>query len=160
MTHDAMTPSKVWDLIEGERECFFVDVDRNCARIRPMGPLIRRDEGRIWFVTDRESHKVDDLRDGSPVSLVFGGSGADFRAVLTGAAILVDDRATVRELWSDVMKQWFDGPEDPRIVLICFDAREAETWTGPGRVMAAIKLAYTAFTGRRTEMGSQQTTQM
>ncbi len=56
--------------------------------------------------------------------------------------------------------QFFDGPEDPKLILIAFDPREAETWTGPGRLVTGLKLAFTAITGKRTSIGEQRTVPM
>ncbi|MBL8588768.1 MAG: pyridoxamine 5'-phosphate oxidase family protein [Methylobacteriaceae bacterium] len=160
MTDEPMTSAKVWDLIERQGECLFADVDGDRARIRPMAPIIRRDEARIWFFTDRDSWKVEDLDDNSPVTLAFRDASAGWHVVLTGAATAVDDRATATALWSEVMKQFFDGPDDPRLILIAFDPREAETWTGPGRLVTGLKLAFTAITGKRTSIGEQRTVPM
>lgn len=157
---DPMTPTEVWDLIEDSRECLYAEVDDRRVRMRPMAPIIRRDEGRIWFFTDRHSHKVAELDDQEPITLAFADPSAGWHVVLTGPATLVDDRPTARALWSEMMKQFFDGPDDPDLILIAFDPREAETWTGPGRILTAIKLAFTAATGVRTQIGEQRSTSM
>lgn len=155
-----ITAETIWDLIEDRRECLYAEVDDRRVRMRPMAPIVRRREGRIWFFTDRNSCKVAELDDQEPVTLAFADASKGWHVVLTGPATLVDDRPTARALWSAPMQQFFEGPDDPKLILIAFDPREAESWTGPGRIVTAVKLAFTAATGVRTEIGRQDTTPM
>lgn len=153
MAQQDVTAARVWEDIEGQRVCMFIDHDGQTPRARPMAPLVRRAEGRIWFLTDRHSGKVADLSDDSPVCLTFQDKGDNWYVALTGSASVVDDPAKTAELWSPVMKEYFAGPDDPAIVLIAFEPLEAEVWNGPGRMMAGLKMLVTAATGLRTDMG-------
>ena len=160
MTKRDFSPETIWDELEKFRVCFMADVSNRQIVARPMSPLVRRNENLIWFVTDRESGKTGDLADDTPVALLFQDESATCYIVVTGAVSLVDDRDRIEELWSPVMKEWFDGPDDPRIVCISFDPREADIWDGPHKIVAGLKLLVTAATGQKTDLGSHAKVQM
>jgi general stress protein 26 len=160
MSDKQLTSSDIWDYIKSEHVCMMAESDGQTIRARPMAPIIRRDEHNIWFVTDRTSHKVHELSDDTPVTLMFQNSASNWYLSLIGNATVVDDRARVKELWSAMMKEWFDGPDDPRIVCICFEPLEADYWKGPNRFMSVLKMAATATTGARTDMGDAGKVQM
>jgi general stress protein 26 len=70
-----------------------------------------------------------------------------------GRANVVVDRAKVHELWSAPLKQYFDGPDDPKIVLIAFHADDADYWDGPNALMTGMKMLVTAATGEPADLG-------
>jgi general stress protein 26 len=51
---------------------------------------------------------------------------------MRGHVTVSQDRTRIRALWSPMNEIWFDGPEDPRIVLIDFYPEEAELWDASG----------------------------
>jgi general stress protein 26 len=148
-----MTSHDIWKRIESERVCMMATMDDDVIRSRPMGPIARMDEGRIWFMTHRTSGKMGDLADDTPVTLTFQNSGGNWCVTISGSASVVDSRAKAKELWSAAYKQWFDGPEDPDLVLIAFESVEADYWNGPNALVVAAKMAVAAATGIRTDMG-------
>jgi general stress protein 26 len=77
---------------------------------------------------------------------------------LTGAAVVVDDLARKRELWSSVVEAWFpDGPEDHDVVLIRVAATSAEYWDSPGgRVASLISFAKAKVTGQPYDGGENE----
>lgn len=153
MSGSIFTREDIWDRIEDQHVCIFAERDDEAIRARPMAPMVRREEGRIWFVTDRLSRKMEDLGDDTPVTLVFQNGAANTYVSLIGSISIVDDRDRVKALWSPMMKEWFDGPEDPRIILLAFEPHEADYWDGPNRILANLKMAITAATGLKTGMG-------
>ncbi len=153
MAEKQYTSNDIWGLIDGENVCMFASLDDSVIRSRPMAPMPRPDDGVIWFVTDRTSRKMNDLGDDTPVTLTFQNSASNWYVTLTGSVSVFDDRDRLRDMWSPTMKQWFDGPEDPRMVLLAFDPHEADYWNGPNRIVAGMKMLVTATTGVRTDMG-------
>jgi general stress protein 26 len=110
-------------------------------------------EQTIWFLTEAGASKLSDLRADSDVTLAFSDAGSGNFVSLMGHAKIVEDRERVRQLWKAPLKQYFDGPEDPKIVLIAFTAEEADYWDGPNALMAGIKMLSTAATGEPSDMG-------
>ena len=153
MAEKQYTNDDIWNLIEGENVCMFANLDDSVIRSRPMAPMVRQDDGLIWFVTDRTSGKMQDLGDDTPVTLTFQNSASNWYVSLAGSVSVFDDKARLNELWNPMMKQWFDGPDDPRMVLLAFEPYEADYWNGPNRLTAGLKMLVTATTGVRTDMG-------
>lgn len=154
---DVMTAAKIREMIEGENVCLFSSLEQNGEgqRIRshPMSPQFVDGKSTIWFLTETGASKLGDLAADSDVTLAFDGGASGWYVSLMGKASVVVDRERVRELWAAPLKQYFDGPEDPKIVLVAFDAVDADYWDGPNALMAGIKMLTTATTGEPSDMG-------
>jgi general stress protein 26 len=97
---------------------------------RPMSTQKRAPIADLWFVTDIESHKVDELEQEPQVNLgYFNGKSYEWVSV-SGIARVSTDRALIRSLYQSDWKAWFGelddvrngGPDDPRLGLILVDA--------------------------------------
>lgn len=123
---------------------------------RPMAIAKLESGGSLWFITDRGSPKVGEIKDRSLVQLVLQDEGA-FVAV-TGVATVSKDRAKLDELWSPAFKAWFpDGKDDPRIALVHVEGREAEFWdqTGAKGVKYVFEAVKAIATGTRPSTADQ-----
>jgi general stress protein 26 len=96
---------------------------------RPMATQARAAGADLWFATDIETHKMDELETDSHVNISYLNHKSMEWVSVSGIARVVRDRSKVRELWRPDWKAWFEGegensgtPEDPRIVLIAVDA--------------------------------------
>jgi len=107
----------------------------------------------LWFATQRDSGKVEELASDSRVFVGYGSAGGQDWVALTGTGRVVDDREKINELWSPIWKNWFEGPDDPNLVLIEVTPQVAEYWDGNNKIIAMLKLAFTAVTGKKTSDG-------
>ncbi len=107
---------------------------------RPMAVAEVENAGTVWFVTDVTSPKMADIGTEPSVLLAF----QDSRRYLTvsGDATVVRSPEKIRELWKDTFKLWFEGPDDPRLVLLKVTPRDAEFWDTSG--MRGLKFAVRA----------------
>lgn len=126
---------------------------------RPMQVARLDDNCDLWFLTDADTAKVYEIRNDSNV-LVVGQSGDDKFISLSGTARVQQDKATIRELFSEPYKVWFpDGPETPGIRAIHVSAIEGDFWdsTGANKVKYMLQAAKAYATGTRpkTEPGEQ-----
>ena len=153
MTEPAMTRGDIWKQIGNESICMMCTTEDSLIRSRPMAPVVREKEGRIWFTTARSSGKARDLADEGPVTLTFQNSASNWYITVMGTGTMVDDRAKIHDLWNPVLKQWFDGPDDPNLILIAFEPVEADYWNGPNKLVAGLKMLVAATTGMRSDMG-------
>lgn len=157
MMTDAMTAEKIREMIEGENVCIFSSLeahgDGQRVRSHPMSPQFVDGQSRIWFLTESGARKLGDLAADPDVTLAFDGGASGWYVSLMGRASVVVDRDRVKQLWSAPMMQYFEGPDDSRIVLIGFDAVEADYWDGPNALLAGIKMLTTAVTGEPSDMG-------
>jgi general stress protein 26 len=148
--------AQFWHRLSKEPIVMLTDTFTNGLRSRPMAARAREDEGVIWFLTDRESAKVDEVSANSNVSLAVVDTGANLYMSVTGTCEIFDNSDKVAQLWSPADKLFFDGPEDPRIVLLCVTPSEGQTWSGPSGPIAAVKMAFAIVTGKKVEIGIAQ----
>lgn len=129
---------------------------------RPMATQDRSRKADLWFVTDRETHKLDEIEDDPHVNLAYYDDSSREWVSVSGTARLSTDRAQIRELWSPGWKPWFPdegderdgGPDDPRMVLILVEA-ESVTYMKQDqpRPVVLFELARSAITGERPDVG-------
>jgi general stress protein 26 len=97
---------------------------------RPMAMQKRNEHADLWFVTDVESHKLDELASDDHVNLAFYKDRTREWVSVAGSARISQDRALVRELYQPDWRAWFGdeggerdgGPDDPRLALVFVEA--------------------------------------
>ena len=97
---------------------------------RPMQVQERRSGTDLWFMTDWETHKLDELASDPHVNLAFYRDRTREWVSVSGSAIISRDKKLIRELYKPDWKAWLGdqggdrdgGPNDPRIVLILVEA--------------------------------------
>jgi general stress protein 26 len=152
--------AQFWRRLSKEPIVMFTDLFTGGLRCRPMAPRSREDEGVIWFLTDRDSAKVDEVFAEPDVGLAIMDTGANLYMSVTGQCEIFDDKAKIADLWSPADKLFFDGPDDPRIILLCVTPSEGQTWSGPSGPVAAAKMAFSILTGRKLDLGEAQKVQL
>ena len=101
---------------------------------RPMVSQRQDFDGLLWFFTDRESAKVHEVERDHHVSVAYAAPDEARWVTLAGLARIVDDRPRVRALWHPMMHAWFpEGPDDPAVVLLRVEPRQAWCWAGSRR---------------------------
>jgi general stress protein 26 len=133
---------------------------------RPMQTQERAPGVDLWFMTNIETHKLDDLMNDPHVNLAFFNTGSKEWVSVAGLATVSTDRELVRELYKPDWKAWLgddggdrDGSEnDPRIALILVEA-ESVTYmkvTKPKPVVL-FEVARAMVTGSPPKVGSIRT---
>ncbi|HVH12764.1 MAG TPA: pyridoxamine 5'-phosphate oxidase family protein [Longimicrobium sp.] len=97
---------------------------------RPMATQVRAPGADLWFVTDGETDKMDELQHDPHVNVSYYRDRTREWVSVSGTARMVTDRAKIRELYRPDWKAWFadaggvrdGGPDDPRLALIAVDA--------------------------------------
>ena len=130
---------------------------------RPMQTQQRESGVDLWFMTNVETHKLDDLMSDPHVNLAYYHNRSREWVSVAGIATVSTDRDLVRELYKPDWKAWLgdDGGErdgsanDPRIALILVDA-ETVTYmkvTKPKPVVL-FEVAKAMVTGSPPKVGS------
>lgn len=146
------------DLIDDLGSAMMTTQHGDRMRSRPMASQGIDEDGTMWFLTGRASDKAEEIRDDSAVNLTFADAGKNRYVSISGRARLVDDLAKKQELWSQMAKVGFSGPEDPNLVLIRVDVDGAEYWDGPSSKMVALYGWVKALvTGEGVDMGENKT---
>jgi general stress protein 26 len=112
---------------------------------RPMTAQLDGDRrGPMWFFTSSENALAQKLSPGSGNSnraiATFTSKGHDLFATLHGSLHLESDRTMVDRLWNRFVGAWFEGKDDPKLVLLRLDAERAEIWKDASSLMAGLKL--------------------
>lgn len=124
--------SQFVDLLAGFDDAMLVTQHENGElRSRPMAIADCSDAARLWFITDVDSAKIDELTNHPLVNVTLQ-DGKTFLSI-SGTARAVRDRRKIRELWSVSQRPWFDhGKNDPALILLEIVPTYAEYWDRSG----------------------------
>lgn len=157
---------ELYGLIEGIEVAMFT-TRRADGRLvsRPMAVQERQPGADLWFVTDIETHKLDELQNDPNVNLSFYRDRTREWVSVSGQGRIVRDRGLIRSMYRPDWRIWFGdlggerdgGPEDPRLTLIAVDADSAVYMVShtPAPV-ALFEIARGMITGSRPELGEQR----
>lgn len=108
------------------------------------------EEGNLWFLSAKDSHKNQELLVDPYVQLLFQGSHYSDFLTLYGDATISHDKEKIKELWEPILKTWFtEGVDDPRISVIKVEPWEGYYWdTKHGMVVAGLKKVAGAIVGK------------
>jgi general stress protein 26 len=110
-------------------------------RSRPMAIADRTIDGHVWFISDVDSGKLEELTDHPQVNLAMQ-SGSRFLSI-SGPVRATRDREKINELWSDIQEVWFSaGRNDPALILLEVVPMYAEYWDRSG--IEAVKFMFAA----------------
>jgi general stress protein 26 len=117
----------LYDLIEGIEIAMFTTRRPDGHLVsRPMATQTQAEGADLWFVTDIESNKLDELDFDPNVNLSYYRDRTREWVSVSGTATVSRDRQAIRELYQPDWKAWFGdeggerdgGPNDPRLALI------------------------------------------
>ncbi len=143
---------KIQELTDKAPSCFFcTDIQTgNAFSTRPMAVQKVDDDGNLWFLSAKDSHKNAELEKDFSVQLLFQGSDYSDFLNLYGTASITDDKEIIKELWKPILKTWFTGGiDDPRISAIKVIPTEGYYWdTKHNMAIALIKRVTGAIIGK------------
>ncbi|HET9957371.1 MAG TPA: pyridoxamine 5'-phosphate oxidase family protein [Polyangiaceae bacterium] len=97
---------------------------------RPMAIADTDADGTLWFLTSDDSPKVAEIAEDSRVLVTMQ---QDTRFIVASGRIrVVRDAKKIDELWKESDRVWFDGKDDPNLVLLSFFPEDAEFWDNSG----------------------------
>ncbi|WP_040593568.1 pyridoxamine 5'-phosphate oxidase family protein [Schlesneria paludicola] len=100
-------------------------------RARPMMLAETPADETLWFMTDRNSGKMDEITHDNRVNVTMQSSNKFIS--ISGSATAVEDRQKIAELWKEPFKVWFPGgKDDPSLVLIQVRGQTCEYWDNSG----------------------------
>jgi general stress protein 26 len=143
---------KLGELIKGIRVAMLTTADEE-GRLhsRPMANQDDVFDGTLWFFTESNSAKVNELQRDRHVNLSYADPSDNRYVSVSGTASVSKDRDKMKELWSPLHKAWFpDGLEDPNIALLRVEVEKAEYWDSPSSaVVRLFGFAKALATGKR-----------
>lgn len=161
MTNDnAANVDRVWELMKKIGFAMLVTRDGDKLRARPMSAYIWREDNAILFLTDARRHKDEEIAQNPSINLSFADAGSQKYVSVTGTAVVSNDRAKIKELFTTPAKAWWDSAEDPNIRVLKVTPDDAEFWDSPGTVISYVKMAAAAATGTRPDIGENRKVSM
>lgn len=132
---------------------------------RPMATQTQAEGSDLWFVTDIESHKLDELDFDPHVNLAYYRDRTREWVSVSGTATISRDPRAIHELYRRDWKAWFGdeggerdgGPDDPRLALILVDV-ESVTYlrVDKPRPLVLFEVAKGLVTGSRPDVGEER----
>jgi general stress protein 26 len=147
---------RAWDLMKKIGFAMLVTHDGDKLRARPMGAYLDREENAIYFLTDARRHKDEEIARNPCVNLSFANASDQKYVSVTGTAVVSNDRAKIKQLFSTPAKAWWNSADDPNIRVLKITPDDAEFWDSPGSVISYVKMAAAAVTGTRPDIGDNR----
>jgi general stress protein 26 len=136
---------------------------------RPMATQERDGIADIWYVTDIESNKLDELEHDPNINLAFMDNESYEWVSVSGTASISTDRENIRRLYKPDWRAWFGkvdevrdgGPDDPRLALILVNADVAYYMKREkSKPMVLFELAKGMVTGKAPDLGEVRSVKM
>ena len=133
---------------------------------RPMATQARAAGADLWFVTDGETHKMDELVHDPHVNVSYYRDRTREWVSVSGTARVVNDRARIHELYRPDWKAWFPddgpgrdgGPDDPRLALVAVDAHSVVYMvSNTPRPVVLFEVVKGMITGQTPDIGETHT---
>jgi general stress protein 26 len=147
---------RAWDLMKKIGFAMLVTRDGDRLRARPMSAYLERENNAIYFLTDARRHKDDEIAGNPNVNLSFANASDQKYVSVSGMAVVSNDRAKIKQLFSTPAKAWWDSADDPNIRVLKISPEDAEFWDSPGTAISYVKMAAAALTGTRPDLGDNR----
>lgn len=143
----------LWGLIRDIRFAMFTSRQREGQlRSCPMttqNAAIDQDAS-LWFFASRHGAPVTDIASDASVNVSYAEPSNDSYVSISGTAVVVEDMAKKKQLWSKLTQAWFPGGvDDPDLALIKVDIVTAHYWdVKDNKAVQLFKMAKAAVTGQ------------
>lgn len=146
---------KIKELIDDIKTCMFCTTTGELPfNTRPMATVDVDEQGNLWFLSNVESNKNDEIKDDDQVQLIYAKGGDSHFLSVSGKAFILKDQVKIDEYWNMFAKAWFDGKRDPDISLIKVVPDSAYYWdTFHGKMVSLFKIAISSVSGKKMDDG-------
>lgn len=156
VSHDV---SKLVEKIKDIKIAMMTTVEPNGnLHSRPMYTHKPEEDGTLWFFSEKDSAKIGQVKQDQHVNLGYASPDDNLYVSIVGKGTVVDDRAKIKELWSEGLRGWFPkGSDDPNISLLRIDIETGEFWDSPNStLLRAYAYAKAVVTGERHQPGPDE----
>ena len=140
MTTPRDLESKFWSALKSDRTMMLGLDGVEDGHARPMTAQLDGEKGPIWFFTARDNGLVQKLATGGRAIATFASKQHDLFATVHGSVSIDNDRDRIDRLWNRFIAAWYEGKDDPKLVLLRLDAERAEIWLDASSMVAGIKM--------------------
>jgi general stress protein 26 len=141
MTTAAELTDKFWKAVHADRTMMVGLAGVDDGHMRPMTAVTEGERGPIWLFTVQQASLVTQLDVDTRAIAAFVSKGHDLFATIHGRLAISNDPDVIDRLWNPMIAAWYEGgKQDPNLVLLRFEAEEAEIWLNETTLMAGLKL--------------------
>lgn len=146
---------KFKSLTEGIDFCMLTTINGGQLRSRPMSTQEMDENGELWFFTNDDTHKVDEIEADSRVNAAYANPNDQLYVSVAGRGSISKDREKMEELWNPILKAWFpEGLDDPHLALLRVSVEEAEYWDSPNsKIVQLYGFVKAVVTGKPAKGG-------
>ena len=144
MSTEQKLEEKLWKALSSDRTVMLGLDGEEDGHSRPMTAMVEGNAGPIWFFAGKPNAVVDNLSKSHRAIAAFCAKGHDLFASIHGNLSVDQDRNVIDRLWNPFIAAWFDGKDDPKLVLLRFDPEHAEVWLNESNVLAGVKMMFGA----------------
>jgi len=152
---------KLKQLVDEINTCLFCTNLRtdDGSTCRPMATQQVDEEGNLWFFSDVNSDKNEEIIENNHVQLFYSQPTKNSYMVVNGEASIIIDQQKTDELWNPLVKTWFkEGKDDPNISLIKVQVQSAYYWDVAGsKMINFVKMIASVATGTNLVNGREGT---
>ena len=79
------------------------------------------DDFILYTATSKKTHKVEEIQNNPNTHILLGYEGKGFGdsfLEIEGTVENHDDESMKEKVWNNALKGWFDGPEDPNLIIL------------------------------------------
>ncbi len=155
--------AKIQELVKHNGICMFTSsIGEVPLQTRPMSTQEVDDDGNFWFFSSKESHKNSEVSDDPRVQLLYANTSQSEFLTVYGKATILHDRKKIEEMWSPIVKAWFqEGKDDPDLTLIKVVPESAYYWDSKdNKMISLLKIAASAISGKTMDIGVEGTLQV
>jgi general stress protein 26 len=142
MSTEQKLEEKLWKTLASDRTVMLGLDGVEEGHSRPMTALVEGNTGPIWFFVGEPNAVVDNLAKSHRAIAAFSVKGHDLFASIHGNLSVDQDRNVIDRLWNPFIAAWFDGKDDPKLVLLRFDPEHAEVWLNESNMLAGVKMLF------------------
>ena len=146
---------KLRELLHEIDFCMLTTIADGKLRSRPMSTQKFEFDGDLWFFTDANTHKVEEIEADSRVCVAYSQPDDNKFVSVSGQGEISNDRAKMEELWNPILKAWFpEGLGQPTLRLLRVRVEEAEYWdSSSSTVVQLAGFVKAMVTGQQIDPG-------
>ena len=122
----------------------------------PMRTKKVDDKGNLWFVSAANSEHNKNLQINEQVHLLYSKPDANEFLTVYGKGEITKDKSILKDLYSGLTDNWFDGVDDPNLTAIKIKPAEAYYWDSKtNKYVTLMKMGIGALTGKNQDIGEK-----
>lgn len=157
MADDREIEQKFWDALKDSPFLMLGIEGARDGATQPMTAVFEdsdRDSGVVWIFTGKDQDLTRAMGESTRAMASYASKGHDLFASLRGTLQATTDRGTIERLWSPFVAEWYEGKDDPKLMLLRFDIDDAKIWLSDSE--AFLRPALNKLLGRKAESGMEE----